>query len=89
MDNITKEFVINNSESERKSVLFAMDIANCAKDFQGEVYIEKDGRRVLGRSLIGVLSLALKCGDNIKIECVGGMDFPARLCLERIGKVLR
>ena len=72
----------------RGNIPVARDILACAKDYQGFVRIEKDGRTVTGKSMIGILSLSLQNGDSIKVTCSGNDEFSAKLCLEKISMVI-
>ena len=49
-----------------------------ANRFESEVYVEKDGHRVNGKSIMGVMMLAAAKGSTIKVE-VSGKDAPAAI----------
>lgn len=51
----------------RPAVIFV----NIACKFESSIYIKKDGRRVSAKSIMGVLSLKVKCKDKIIIEAEG------------------
>ncbi|MCM1062842.1 MAG: HPr family phosphocarrier protein [Eubacterium sp.] len=75
--------------SDKRGVTpLAWDILDCVKEFNGSVYIEKDGYQVAADSMVGILSLALANGDVIKVTCFGEDEFAIKLCLEKIGKVV-
>lgn len=42
-----------------------------ASKFKSDVYISKDNKKCNAKSILGVLSLCVKCGDQITIECDG------------------
>lgn len=82
------EKTFNVKIGNKGQVPIARDIVVCANDFGGAVYIEKNGRRVSAYSLIGVLSLCIADGDVITVTCHGSDEFAAKLCLEKICKVV-
>lgn len=88
MEEFVKTFNIN-MQGKRGSVPFAQDILNCVREFKGSVLIEKYGRTVSANSLIGILSLGLQNRDEIKVTCYSSDEFNAKLCLEKIGSVVR
>jgi len=40
-------------------------------EFESEVFIEKDGKRVNGKSIMGILMLAASKGSQIRVEADG------------------
>ena len=46
-------------------------IVKCLLKFQSDVFIEKDGRRVNGKSIMGILMLAAGKGSQIRVEADG------------------
>lgn len=46
-------------------------IIGIANDFQCKIYLEKNGIRVDAKSILGVMTLAVKSGDTVKIICNG------------------
>ncbi|MFP3130531.1 MAG: HPr family phosphocarrier protein [Nitrososphaeria archaeon] len=42
-----------------------------AKKYKSNIYITKNGKKVDGKSIIGVLSLGAEYGDEIEITCEG------------------
>lgn len=42
-----------------------------ASNFKSSVYISKNDKKCNAKSILGVLSLCVKCGDQITIECDG------------------
>ena len=43
----------------------------CANNFKSEIYIKKETTRVNAKSIMGVMILAVKKGDEIEIEATG------------------
>jgi phosphocarrier protein len=52
--------------------------------YESEVFLEKDGHRVNGKSIMGVMMLAAAKGSKIKIEVSGSDAFEAMESLERL-----
>jgi len=46
-------------------------IVKCLLEFESEVFIEKDGRKVNGKSIMGILMLAAGKGSQIQVEADG------------------
>ena len=44
-----------------------------AKTFKSEIFIEKDDKKVNGKSILGLLGMSISCGDQITIN-VNGED---------------
>ena len=61
-------------------------IVKCLLQFQSEVFIEKDGKRVNGKSIMGILMLAASKGSQIRIEAEGP---DAQDALEAVGELIR
>jgi len=51
----------------------AAKLVSCANNYQSEVYLERSGQRVNGKSIMGVMMLAANQGTLLQIE-VDGMD---------------
>ncbi|MDT8369321.1 MAG: HPr family phosphocarrier protein [Longimicrobiales bacterium] len=49
----------------------ASEFVRLAGRFRSEVWVEKDGLRVNGKSIMGVLMLAAECGSCLCIEVEG------------------
>ncbi len=47
-------------------------IVRTANKFDSEVYVEKDGEQVNGKSIMGVMMLAAAQGSKLKFVAVGG-----------------
>ena len=45
-----------------------------ANEFKSSIWVEKEERRVIAKSLLGVLSLVIVCGTNIRIIADGNDD---------------
>ena len=68
---ITKEVVINNQVGlHARPATFFIQKAN---EFKSSIWVEKEERRVNAKSLLGVLSLGIMGGTDIKIMA-GGSD---------------
>ena len=48
-----------------------------ANDFPCSIFLESNMRRVNCKSLLGVLSLGLKCGDSVKVSASGADETAA------------
>ncbi|MDX1555315.1 MAG: HPr family phosphocarrier protein [Xanthomonadales bacterium] len=49
----------------------ATQLVNCASAFASEVWISYGGRRVNGKSIMGVLTLAATVGSEVTVEADG------------------
>ena len=49
----------------------AAKFVNCASEFQSTVQVERNSRRVNGKSIMGVMMLAASCGTSIVVEADG------------------
>lgn len=63
----------------------ATKLVQLASHFQCEVFIEKEGQEVNGKSIMGVLLLVAVCGSRIKIRCVGA---DADACLQALTELV-
>ena len=64
---------------------------NLATNLAAEVEVEKDGNRVSGTSIMGLMMLGAAMGDSITIHCAGNdcgdaIDQLAALVTERFGE---
>jgi len=59
-------------------------LVKTTNSFQSEVYIEKDGHRVNGKSIMGVMMLAAAKGSIIKVEVTGPDAAELLLQIERL-----
>ena len=49
----------------------AAKFVTCANRFESTVMVERNGRRVNGKSIMGVMMLAASCGTSILVEVEG------------------
>jgi phosphocarrier protein len=49
----------------------AVQLVQTAQRFQADVWVSKDGERVSGRSIMGVMTLAATQGSSIEVETHG------------------
>ncbi|MBI5599313.1 MAG: HPr family phosphocarrier protein [Deltaproteobacteria bacterium] len=49
-----------------------------ASKFDSDIYVEKDGQEVNGKSIMGILILAASCGSEVRVRAVG-RDSPEAL----------
>jgi phosphocarrier protein HPr len=49
----------------------ASKLVQIASDYDSEVWLERDGRRVNAKSIMGVLLLAAPCGSELVLEVEG------------------
>ncbi|MHA3773838.1 HPr family phosphocarrier protein [Verrucomicrobiota bacterium sgz303538] len=66
---ITKELTIQNRLGlhARPSAMF---VKICSR-FRSEIWVEKDGEQVNGKSIMGLMMLAAGLGSKLKITCEG------------------
>jgi phosphocarrier protein len=69
----------------------AAKFVNRAGEFQSLVQVERNGRRVNGKSIMGVMMLAASCGTSIVVEVDGpdedaAMAALAALVADRFGE---
>ncbi|WP_459501811.1 HPr family phosphocarrier protein [Bacillus sp. C1] len=61
------EVALKNGLQARPAALFVQE-ANC---FHADIFIEKDGKTVNAKSIMGIMSLAIGSGSNITIITEG------------------
>ena len=61
-------------------------LVQCLLQFKSDVYVEKDGRRVNGKSIMGILMLAASKGSQILVEAEGE---DAREALDAVEKLIQ
>ena len=68
-DDVTKEFQVNNKLGihARPAALFV----KTANRYRCDVFVEKDGEKVNGKSIMGLMMLAAGPGSKIKIHAEG------------------
>ncbi len=62
----------------------AAKFVTCASGFESLVQVERQGRRVNGKSIMGVMMLAAACGTRISIEVEGSDAEQAANALEAL-----
>lgn len=63
----------------RPAALFVQE----ANRFHSEVYLEKDGKKVNAKSIMGLMSLAISSGSSVKIIIEGRDEAEALEALEK------
>jgi phosphocarrier protein len=69
----------------------AAKFVTCASGFASDVFVERNGRRVNGKSIMGIMTLAAARGTSIHLEVRGddeeaAMDALAELVADRFGE---
>jgi phosphocarrier protein HPr len=64
----------------------AAKFVTCATGFASAVQVERDGRRVNGKSIMGVMMLAAACGSSIVVEVDGDDEEAATAALAALVK---
>jgi phosphocarrier protein HPr len=74
---VTKELTIQNRLGlhARPSAMF---VKICSR-FRSDIWVEKDGEQVNGKSIMGLMMLAAGLGSKLKITCEG-VDAEKALC---------
>lgn len=49
----------------------AAKLVSCASEFESEIFVERNGHRVNGKSIMGVMMLAASQGVQITLEAEG------------------
>jgi phosphocarrier protein len=62
----------------------AAKFVTCASAFSSNVQVEREGRRVNGKSIMGVMMLAAAQGTTILLEIQGEDEESASAALERL-----
>ena len=60
----------------------AAKLVNCATAFTSSVFIERNGQRVNGKSIMGVMMLAASQGSTLKVEISGKDESEAMTAIE-------
>ncbi len=55
----------------------AAKLVGCASGFQSDVYLLRNGQRVNGKSIMGVMMLAANQGTQLELEVDGGDEMEA------------
>jgi phosphocarrier protein HPr len=66
---LERTFVIVNSLGLHARA--AAQLVGCANRYRSEIYVDKDGTQVNGKSIMGVLTLAAAKGTNILVIAEG------------------
>jgi phosphocarrier protein len=66
---ITRDLVVSNKLGihARPAAMFV----KIASKFESEIYVEKDGERVNGKSIMGLMMLAAGPGSKLKVVAIG------------------
>ncbi len=60
-----------------------MFVKTCNR-FKCEIWVEKDGERVNGKSIMGLMMLAAGLGSKLKVSCEGSDEESAMLEIEQL-----
>ncbi len=79
---ISREFVVSNKLGihARPAAMFV----KVANQFAAEVFVEKDGERVNGKSIMGLMMLAAGPNSSVTVEAIGD---DAESALEELAKL--
>jgi phosphocarrier protein len=79
---VTKDLTIQNRLGlhARPSAMF---VKTCNR-FKCEIWVEKDGERVNGKSIMGLMMLAAGQGSRLKVSCEGVDETVAMEEIERL-----
>ncbi|MDO4943564.1 MAG: HPr family phosphocarrier protein [Ruminococcus sp.] len=61
-------------------------LVKCAQGFKSDIKIEKDGKSADAKKLFGIMGLAVKCGNEVKVSCAGEDEAEASAELEKFFK---
>jgi phosphocarrier protein len=62
----------------------AAKLVTCASRFQSQILLERNGQRVNGKSIMGVMMLAASQGTELTLELDGADAEPALAALEAL-----
>lgn len=79
---ITKQITIINKLGLHARA--AAKLVNCASGFNSSVHLQRDGQRVNGKSIMGVMMLAASQGSSLEIEISGQDETEALGALESL-----
>jgi phosphocarrier protein HPr len=79
---VTKELIIQNRLGlhARPSAMF---VRLCAR-FKSEIWVEKDGEKVNGKSIMGLMMLAAGLGSRLRVTCEGEDEAAAMMEIETL-----
>jgi phosphocarrier protein len=82
-ESLRKEFTINNKLGlhARPAAMFV----KLANTFSAEIWVEKDGEQVNGKSIMGLMMLAAPGGSTIEVSTEGE---DAEAAIEALGKLV-
>ena len=69
MNEATKEFTISNALGLHARA--AAKLVKITSHFKSEISITREGYKVNGKSILGLLTLAAACGTKIQVHCLG------------------
>ncbi len=80
---MTREFTVGNKLGihARPAALFV----KVANQFDADVFVEKDGERINGKSIMGLMMLAAGPGSVLTVEASGG---DAEAALDKLGELV-
>jgi phosphocarrier protein len=64
----------------------AAQFVTLAAKFESDIYVEKDGYEVNGKSIMGVMTLAAPQGAQLIVKAVGG---DAENAVEKLGELIK
>jgi phosphocarrier protein HPr len=64
----------------------AAQFVSLAAKFESEIYVEKDGYEVNGKSIMGVMTLAAPQGSTLIVKAIGG---DAENAVEQLGELIK
>jgi phosphocarrier protein len=79
---ITKQITIINKLGLHARA--AAKLVNCASGFTSSVFIDRNGQRVNGKSIMGVMMLAASQGSSLKVEVSGTDESSAMEAIEKL-----
>lgn len=59
-------------------------LAKKAKEFESEITVEKDGKRVVATKLMALMGMGVKCGDTVTVTAEGSDEDKAIKEMEKI-----
>lgn len=78
-----REMVVRNENGmhARPAAMFV----RVANRFKSDIFVEKDGERVNGKSIMGLLMLSASCGSKLTVEATGK---DAETALEELDRLI-
>ena len=81
-----REFIYTITDPEGIHARPAGELVKLAKSFESEISISKDGKTVSAKKIFGVMGLAVKQGQEIKLTFEGADEDTAATSLEEFLK---